>query len=302
MDNLNRVEHWYGPTDLLRKETGFACEMSREDHGFLSGIIKLVQPKKVLEVGVAEGGTTAVIVKSLEMLGLSCDMLSVDLNEQLWCDKSLETGYIYKKQKRSENVNHTFLFGKTIAGRLEEYGGDIDLVVLDTTHSVPGEILDFLSVLPFLSKNGMVVLHDVNLNYDFTREKGLVNYSLRSVATKIVYTTAVAEKYYDYDYNGNRLYNIAALKINEDTHKYIIDMFVSLSHIWTYSLDDQLIQEYRNLFIQHYSPQCVEIFDICVKNESDYRANIRKVRGILRLERTIIGKMITFIVDIFYKS
>lgn len=298
MNNMNRIEPWYEPTDLLRKDGGFVCEMSREDHGFLSGIIKLIQPKKILEVGVAEGGTTAVIVKSLEILGLNCDMFSVDLNEQFYRDKNLETGYIYKKQKTPENVNHTFLFGKTIAGRLEKIRGGIDLVILDTTHSIPGEILDFLSVLPFLSKNGMVVLHDVNLNYSYACKEGSVRHgSLRSIATKVVYTTAVAEKYYDYD--DNHLYNIAALKINEDTYKYIIDMFVALSHTWTYRLDDQLIQEYRDLFTQHYSPQCMEIFDICVKNVSVYMGNSRNNRGIYWIERKVIGKIISSLMSVY---
>ena len=299
MNDLNRIEHWYGPTDLLRKEEGFVCEMSREDHGFLSGIIRLVQPKKVLEVGVAEGGTTAVIVKSLEMLGLNCEMLSVDLDDRLYCNRNLETGYIYKKQKKSENVNHTFLFGKTIAGRLEEWGGDIDLVVLDTTQYVPGEILDFLSALPFLSKNGMVVLHDVNLNYNYARTKGKVNQSLRSIATKVVYTTAVAEKYYDYD--ADHLYNIAALKINEDTCKYIIDMFFALSFTWNYSLNDQLIQEYRELFIKHYSPQCIELFDMCVKQEANYSSNIRNTKGFFWFEHTIFGKAIASLTGAYCK-
>ena len=290
MNELHRVEHWYEPTDLLRKENGFVCEMTREDHGFLSGIIKAVRPKKVLEVGVAEGGTTAVIVKSLEMLGLSCDMLSVDLNEQLWCDQSLETGYLYKRQEKSDKLRHAFAFGKTVAGQLEEYGGGIDLAVIDTMHTVPGEILDFLSVLPFLSEHGTVVLHDVNLNYLYACKKGSVRHAMTSVATKIVYTTAVAEKYYDYD--ADHLYNIAALKINEDTRKYAMDLFVALSHTWNYSLDDRLLREFRDLFARHYSPQCLEIFDLCAKNEADYRDNVRNVKGVFWLERTVAGKMI----------
>lgn len=265
MNYLNKVEQWYEPTDLLRKTSDFVCEMSREDHGFLCGIIKQIRPKKILEVGVAEGGTTAVIVKSLEILGLNCDMFSVDLYEQLWHDKRLETGYIYKKQKKTEDINHRFLFGKTVAGRLSQIGGEIDLVILDTTHQMPGEVLDFLSVLPFLSKDCMVVLHDLNLSYLKAQTASLssIRSAMGIIATKVVYTTVVAEKYYNFD--AEHLFNIAAFKVTEDTRKFSMDLFISLSFVWGYNLDDIVLQEYRNLFEQYYPPQCLEMFDVCVK-------------------------------------
>lgn len=119
MYGYKSIEPWYEPTDRMRKDKDFRCEMSREDHGFLCGMIKMIKPEKVLEVGAAEGRTTAVIAKSMEMLGLPCEMYSVDLDEKLWCDKNRETGYIFKASVKADNVRHKFLFGKTIAGQIE---------------------------------------------------------------------------------------------------------------------------------------------------------------------------------------
>lgn len=41
------VENWYEPSDKFRKEDDFECEMSREDHGFLCGLIRNLKPQKV---------------------------------------------------------------------------------------------------------------------------------------------------------------------------------------------------------------------------------------------------------------
>lgn len=127
------IEPWYEPTDRMREDKDFICEMSRTDHGFLCGMIKKIMPRRILEVGVAEGGTTAVIAKSMEMLELPCEMYSVDLDEKLWCNKEYETGYIFKALQKADNVKHQFLFGRTIAGQIENCmrGGKADLVILD---------------------------------------------------------------------------------------------------------------------------------------------------------------------------
>lgn len=45
------------------------CEMSRDQIAFLCGLLKWKKPRKIVEVGVAEGGTTAIIIKCLESMG-----------------------------------------------------------------------------------------------------------------------------------------------------------------------------------------------------------------------------------------
>lgn len=275
MDELKQVEPWYEPTDIFRKEENFVCEMSREDHGFLCGIIKMAKPRKILELGVAEGGTTAVIAKSMEMLGLECEMYSVDINERLYCNTDHETGYIFKEQEKSAKVKHEFLFGKTIAGWIENsVGGGIDLAILDTTHVVPGEILDFLSVLPFMSENGMVVLHDINLNYarGTSKERRFITTAHQRIASKVVLTTVVAEKYLNLDV----IPNIGAFRINENTYRHSLGLFFALSLTWTHKVREDLLNEYRNLFAIHYPNQCMEIYDLCVKMNNLMIQNLDK--------------------------
>ena len=91
------VEPYYDPTDMLRSKEEFFCEMSRDDHGFLSGLLRDKRPKKILEVGVANGGTTLMIMKTLQMLGLKSEVVSVDLNKYWYHDNTKETGFLCKQ-------------------------------------------------------------------------------------------------------------------------------------------------------------------------------------------------------------
>jgi predicted O-methyltransferase YrrM len=68
-------------------------EMSKFESAFVCGLIKENRPRKILEVGVAAGGTTSIILQCIEDLGMSkeCEFFSVDLNEMYYrgVDKQL---------------------------------------------------------------------------------------------------------------------------------------------------------------------------------------------------------------------
>lgn len=264
------IENWYEPSDLLHAKTSFICEMSRDDHGFLCGLIRRYKPKKVVEIGVAEGGTTSVIANALNILGGETEFFSVDLNERLFCNTEYETGYQYQELKQymdfsNKGMKHKFMLGKTIAGQIEKIGTNIDMVIIDTTHRLPGEILDFLCVLPYMRKGGIIILHDVNLNYfkTFSDDPYEVMIANVRMATKILLTVAVGEKYINV--TDKMCMNIGGIKISEDTMKYVQDLFVMLTGTWDYKLEDRMISEYREVFKNHYDDQCLNFFDVAVE-------------------------------------
>ena len=264
-----QCELWYEPSQKLYEKQEFVCEMNSLDHGFLCGMIKKVKPKKIVEIGVAEGGTTAVIMETLVMLGLESEVWSVDLSEKLYYDDTKEIGCEFKRLKRlcgGEWGVHHLLLGKTVAGWIDGIGNNIDMVILDTLHKMPSEILDFLSVFPYLAPNATIILHDINLNYSraVLGNNEYVISSKDSIATKVLLSTVVADKYMVL--NQGKFPNIAAFTINECTKKYIEDVFYVLSLTWAYTLEQWIIQEYRSLFCRHYSEACVNCFDIVVKN------------------------------------
>lgn len=265
----NTVELWEKPAQELHGKAEFICEMSNQDHAFLCGLMKDKEPKKILEIGIAEGGTTAVIVNCLSLLGNKCDVYSVDLSESCYYDNQKKTGYEYERLAQyidRTNVTHHILLGKIIAKQLEKIGGGIDFAIIDTTHQLPGEILDFLCILPYLTKDATVVLHDVDLNYiravHGTRRQVLK--SKNCVSTKLLFSTVTAEKYLSANQEG--LFNIAAFMISEDTRKYVKDLFYLLTSTWSYVPGENMLKDYRDVYERYYDKNCLELYDIAVKN------------------------------------
>ena len=75
-------------------------EMSEFQSAFLCGAIKKFRPKKILEVGVAGGATTAIILQALENLGAPYEMHSVDVAEKFF-DNTRPMGFMaaFAKEK-----------------------------------------------------------------------------------------------------------------------------------------------------------------------------------------------------------
>lgn len=278
---MKKIEPWFEPTDFFRKfpRDKWHALMSREEHGFLSGIIKDLKPKKILEVGIAFGGTTAMIIKSLELAGLESELFSIDLNKEY---RGREIGYSLKNIKRPPFVKHFLITGKLLKNHIGEIGDGIDLVVLDTSHNIPGEILEFLTVLPYMSKDGIVVLHDVHLSNILATSKKQVGRSLRKICPKVLFTTVSGEKYYNLEgKKGPSLSNIAAFKINVSTFDNIGDLFFSLSHTWWDDWDKDILDSYREYLSKFYSPQCITLWDLIISNQQEYKGNIATKRKYL---------------------
>lgn len=93
------IELWQEPASILQLLPKHGdCEMSPTQHGFLCGLMREKRPRKVLEVGVASGGTTCVIMKALERICAEDDteavLHSVDLNERFYRDRRHATDYM----------------------------------------------------------------------------------------------------------------------------------------------------------------------------------------------------------------
>lgn len=247
-----RVEVFDEPRRILKKMSDPYVEMSFADHGFLCGLIKEHRPKKVVEVGVAGGGTTAVIMNCLSMTGnKDAVVYSVDINEECYRREGKRTGWqLEEVRDYLDNFkNHTFLLGRMLPHVVNELGNDIDMVVLDTVHALPGEILDFLCILPYLTDNAIVVLHDITHNFSDNRF---------SFATKILFDSVSGEKYFNLT---DQLPNIGAFKITEETKTNIDNVFSALSITWGYSVDYSILMDYRNRFQIFYPEECLELFD-----------------------------------------
>ncbi len=117
--------------------------MSLKPRLFLNGVVRKFKPKKIVEIGVNKGGSSIILLNAIKDIKNS-HLYSIEIdNGKLigCCVKNL-----FPKLLRKWS-----LFSGSIAVKfLEEIGGGIDLAFIDTSHFEPGEILDFLMILPFL--------------------------------------------------------------------------------------------------------------------------------------------------------
>ena len=261
------VEIYQKPREILREITEVDAvaltEMTEWQHGFLCGLLKKYRPHKILEIGVSAGGTTAVILNALRLLELDAELFSVDYETQYYRNKNRRSGFLAEIAERhieKESGTHGtlhLLTGNGIPHCIENIGSEIDFLILDTMHILPGELLDFLACLPFLSDEAVVVMHDIAMHYGTNRN---------AFATQLLLDTVVGEKIIGRDQESGFLTypNIGAFQLNRDTKNYVKNIFLALSISWAY--EPKELEQYRTLFKKHYSEELIEIFDLAVSN------------------------------------
>ena len=237
--------------------------MTETESAFLCGAIKEFRPKKILEVGVATGGSTAVILQALEDIGESYEMHSIDILKKHAEYRTKDIGYFATFAKENNLINpnglrgsHEFYCGKILPQVIDKIGGDIDFVILDTVHFLPGEVLDFLAMLPYLKDSAVVVLHDVALN-QHSYQTGWAE----ACATGTLFSAVTAEKFLNFIPEDLFQYpNIAAFRVNEQTTENVENVFLSLILCWKYLPSEEQLLVYRKLYQKFYSAELCEIF------------------------------------------
>lgn len=244
-------------------------EMTEFDSAFLCGLIRENKPRKIVEVGVAAGGTTAIIMECISMLEMNqtTELYSVDNCELFYRGNGEKSGYLAEeyKEKTGWQGNHSMVLGKFLPEVLEEIGNDIDFVILDTMHRLPGEFLDFLSIFPYLKPNACVVLHDIVLqHYEHPQ----------AFATQLLLDTVVADKCLVKDTDRKQEYpNIGAFEINEDTAKYLADIFHALTITWNYIPERSVFDLYLNSFQKNYPLEFVKLAESAYELQCETHLN-----------------------------
>ncbi len=257
---FNHIELYKEPISIYDKIPQYKayCEMTEFEQSFLCGMLKKSNPKKVVEIGVSAGGTTAVILNCLSLVNSDTKLYSIDLEEGYYRDATKPTGFVAEEAKQflDKEVDHQVYTGVYAPQVLEEIGRGIDFLIIDTVHSLPGEMLDFLACFPYLAPNATVVLHDVSLNVRLTSSE---------YATKLLFDTVVADKFIMEDNEKIAGFpNIAAFSITEDTKKYIGNCFSALTITWSYMPSIREANLYREFLLKEYPKELVDIYDKAV--------------------------------------
>lgn len=243
--------------------------MTNNDLVFLCGMIEKYVPKKILELGVYAGGTTAVIMKMCTLLGIEPEIISVDLCEDLIDTKAHKSGFLGKRAQEMLNYQKWKLYtGEYYIDNADKIGDNIDFVILDTVHYFPGEMFDYIAVLPHIKIGGLIVLHDVLLNHwpvTLDPETTLAQIN-GAYATKIVFDTAVGKKYWNKD--NDKIYdfsNIAAFEVTKDTKKCVYNSFSSFTLPWSNDPSEEMMCKYKKYYKKYYSEDLIDLYDRAVK-------------------------------------
>ena len=146
--------------------------------------------------------------------------------------------------------------GKILPQVIDEIGGDIDFVILDTVHMLPGEVLDFIAVLPYLKAGSLVVMHDLSL-HQYAPAKLFRN----AFSNSALFSAVTAEKFLNFDERAFFRYpNIGAFQVSEQTAENIDNVFLSIVLPWQYLPPENQVVAYRRLYRRFYPAELCEIF------------------------------------------
>ena len=244
----------FNAMDIFEKIGECKSELPEKYLGFICQLIKENKPAKILEIGVSGGGTTCVILNCLDKLGLNSEMYSVDLSYTYHYDTSKECGFQIKDAAPylKSISRHHLLLGRTIAEVLPEItqGEKFDMLILDTIHYLPGELLDFLACFPYLSDDAVVVLDDIIFAH--------IGENTNAIATRVLFDCVVADKILP---ECDGIPKLVAFQLNKDTQKYLFNCFSALSFPWDYDMDEQQLSAYRNIIAKEYSEELTYYFE-----------------------------------------
>ena len=197
--------------EINQKIIDYKCsEMAKIHRKFINGIDRKYKPKKILELGVKRGGGSIVILNAINDFNESY-LYSIDINTEE------EVGECVNKYFPNLMKNWSLFKGNIAAEYMEKIGNNIDMVIIDTAHYEPGEILDFLIVLPFLKENAIAVFHDIGDQIHKNSERN------EWAPYKIFYTIR-GVKYFPTGKFSIRQ-DVGAVKLDSNQSKYYHDYF-----------------------------------------------------------------------------
>ena len=220
-------------------------QMSTKEHHFINGIIRKYKPKKILEIGVYHGGSSIIILNAINDIQ-NTKFYSIDLDQEEYvgdCVKKYFPQYLKNWKLFKGNITTEFI---------EKIGNNIDMVLFDTAHFEPGEILDFLMVLPFLKDEAIVLFHDIAIQI-FSKKR-------EEWAPYIIFNGIRGKKFFPSG-NYNLKHNIGAIILDKNQNKYYQDYFRLLGGQWQYFPKEIHINLIRKYFQKYYKKECLMIFE-----------------------------------------
>ena len=247
---------------LSKSDNTVNVEMTRDEISFLKTFIKKYNPKKIVEAGVSAGGNT---VNLLRWKDDDAKLFSIDVSTQWYRDSTKLSGFM--ADEIDDNDNWKIFRGYDYTDVCEEIGGDIDCIVIDTNHVMPGEFLTFIAALPYLKDGCIVILHDIHLNMSYFSNNCFNNYQRSEYCTGLLFGGVSSNKKWILKSN---LPNIGAFVVDKSTRNNIKDIFHILCTTWFYFPRDLNMLDYLTYVEKNYPSDCFNLFNTCLKLQLKY--------------------------------
>lgn len=232
---------------------------------FINGLIRKIKPKNCLEIGVASGGSAILILNAIKDFSNSF-LVSIDLYTQYCKNNSLKTGY--RVNDFPELINKWALYtGDTPSKFLAKLNMKFDFVFIDSAHESPGEILNFIEVLPFLNEQAIIVVHDIF--WHFSRKAPPPPKEIKFTPSSIYLLSALyGDKVI---IKNNELEDIGAAFLYKNQSNHYIDYFLLLNCFWEYMPAEIHLKFIRKFIKKYYKNDLyLRLYDNSVKNNKIY--------------------------------
>lgn len=137
-------------------------DISSYDTRFLAGLVNSLRPRRIVEVGVASGWSSAVLLKSISEFGDHCQVVGIDLSPTYYLDAAIPTGQATSELVPDLMGRYQLLTGKLCFEAMPEVER-VDFAFVDAHHLHPWATLDVLGILPHIERGSWIALHDLNL-------------------------------------------------------------------------------------------------------------------------------------------
>ena len=238
--------------------------LTKNDAYFINGIIRKFRPKNCLEVGVARGGSSVIILNAIKDISDSF-LVSLDLNTKLFIDNTKETGYVVNEFFPELKKNWSLFTGDQPHKFLEKLNIKFDFLFLDTAHYTPGELINIIEILPFLNEGAIVVLHDIIWHLDGTENFKEVKFTPTQI---YLMSSLFGQKIYIKN-SKTGISNIGCVVLSPNQEEHYKDYFLLLMSFWEEMPKENQIKDLRKFIKKYYVK---DIF-------RNYKYNFRNKKG-----------------------
>lgn len=240
-------------------------ELTVDEMRYFNGVLRKVKPKKVVEIGVSKGGSAVLILNAIKDIK-DAKLYSIDKNKICYRNKGKKSGFLVEEKFPELMKNWKLFLDGVTAEFIESIGDGIDLAFIDTMHITPGEMLDFLMILPFLKNEAIVVFHDAFILYYGRKITRFKTHTSNNQLMTYVRGDLILPSY------GDKVFfrNIGSLKLSPDQEKYYYQYFLALGIQWEYMPEEKDLKIMREFFMKYYGEKYVEVYDDAVEKNKIY--------------------------------